>query len=214
MATLDNKHDIEAMRDGQGSVIGWVVDDSRGQTCNGGWSMNATTESKLPERAPAAGELVHVRSRRWLVEEVAEPQADGESFIVRLACADDDAQGQSLAVFWSYELDRGILHRTHLYRQGMLTVVGRQIEPNTGSAHMAKKDVRDHRWAIASPRTDFAAPPERTQQDCGTPPETSNSMASRTDDLPQLFLPTTRLTRVRFVNRYDSSPRNPRIASV
>ena len=28
---------------------------------------------------------------------------------MRLACADDDAQGQSLEVFWSYELDRQIL---------------------------------------------------------------------------------------------------------
>jgi hypothetical protein len=28
---------------------------------------------------------------------------------VRLACADDDAQGQSLEAFWEYELDRQIL---------------------------------------------------------------------------------------------------------
>ena len=65
--------------------------------------------TKLPQRAPAAGELVQVRSRRWLVEDVIEPQAPGESSIVRLACADDDAQGQSLDVFWDYELDRQIL---------------------------------------------------------------------------------------------------------
>ena len=71
--------------------------------------MNATPAAKLPERAPAVGELVQVRSRRWLVEEVVEPQAAGESSIIRLACADDDAQGQSLDVFWDYELDRLIL---------------------------------------------------------------------------------------------------------
>ena len=71
--------------------------------------MNATPAAKLPEQAPAAGELVQVRSRRWLVEEVVEPQTPGESSIVRLACADDDAQGQSLSVFWDYELDRHIL---------------------------------------------------------------------------------------------------------
>ena len=28
---------------------------------------------------------------------------------MRLACADDDAQGQSLEVFWDYEIDRWIL---------------------------------------------------------------------------------------------------------
>ena len=33
----------------------------------------------------------------------------GQSPLVRLACADDDAQGQALDVFWDYELDRRIL---------------------------------------------------------------------------------------------------------
>ena len=63
----------------------------------------------LPTRTPVAGELVKVRSRRWLVEEVVEPPTPGQSCLVRLACADDDAQGQSLEVFWDYELDRRIL---------------------------------------------------------------------------------------------------------
>jgi superfamily II DNA or RNA helicase len=35
--------------------------------------------------------------------------APGQSPVVRLACADDDAQGQALDVFWNYELDRRIL---------------------------------------------------------------------------------------------------------
>jgi superfamily II DNA or RNA helicase len=61
------------------------------------------------ERLPEMGDLVHVRSRRWLVEEVVRPELPRQSPIVRLACADDDAQGQSLEVFWSYELDRQIL---------------------------------------------------------------------------------------------------------
>lgn len=63
----------------------------------------------LPERAPEPGDLVQVRSRRWLVEEVVEPGTPGHSPLVRLACADDDAQGQSLDVFWNYEIDRLIL---------------------------------------------------------------------------------------------------------
>jgi superfamily II DNA or RNA helicase len=62
-----------------------------------------------PSRPPEVGELVHVRSRRWLVEEVIEPATVGESRLVRLACADDDNQGQSLDVYWDYELDRRIL---------------------------------------------------------------------------------------------------------
>ena len=63
---------------------------------------------QLPERAPEVGELVRVRSRQWLVEDVVRP-ARGGSPRVTLACADDDAQGQSLTVFWDYELDRRIL---------------------------------------------------------------------------------------------------------
>ena len=52
---------------------------------------------------------MRVRTRHWLVEEVI-PAANGaESSRVRLACADDDAQGQELEVFWNYELDRAIL---------------------------------------------------------------------------------------------------------
>jgi len=60
----------------------------------------------LPERAPAVGEMVHVRSRRWLVELV---QADGDASLVRLACAEDDAQGEELEVVWELELDRAII---------------------------------------------------------------------------------------------------------
>ena len=63
----------------------------------------------VPERPPAVGELVQVRSRRWLVEEVDLPETPGDTALVTLACADDDAQGQSLRVFWDYELDRRIL---------------------------------------------------------------------------------------------------------
>ena len=63
----------------------------------------------LPHRPPEVGELVQVRSRRWLVEEVQPPARPGGSSLVTLACATDDAQGESLQVFWDYELDRRIL---------------------------------------------------------------------------------------------------------
>jgi superfamily II DNA or RNA helicase len=72
--------------------------------------MTASTDSRsLPNRLPEKGELVHVRSRQWLVEDVVPSKIPGQSPVVSLACADDDAQGQSLEVFWDYELDRRIL---------------------------------------------------------------------------------------------------------
>ena len=52
---------------------------------------------------------MRVRSRQWLVEEVVRPERPDASALVTLACADDDAQGRSLQVFWDYELDRRIL---------------------------------------------------------------------------------------------------------
>ena len=61
----------------------------------------------LPSRLPEPGELVQVRSRRWLVERVDD--AGGRSPVVWLACADDDAQGEELHVYWDYEPDRRIL---------------------------------------------------------------------------------------------------------
>ena len=61
---------------------------------------------QLPEWLPNPGELVGVRSRRWLVDEVVTEPAPA---VVRLACADDDAQGERLDVFWELELDREII---------------------------------------------------------------------------------------------------------
>ena len=75
----------------------------------------------LPERPPEVGELVQVRSRRWLVEEVTPSETPGASPLVTLACADDDAQGQALRVYWDYEIDRRILEEegwAHLAERG------------------------------------------------------------------------------------------------
>ena len=70
------------------------------------------TPERLTDRSPHVGELVEVRSRRWLVEAVEE--AGGDPFAsprVSLACADDDAQGQTLEVYWDFEIDRRILEQ-------------------------------------------------------------------------------------------------------
>lgn len=53
-----------------------------------------------------------------------EPAIPGESPVVRLACADDDNQGQSLEVFWDYELDRRILEE-----EGWLDLAARGFDP-------------------------------------------------------------------------------------
>ena len=71
--------------------------------------QSGPSTSRQSSLVPKVGELVQVRSRRWLVDEVIEPKIPGQTCVVRLSCADDDAQGQSLEVLWDYELDRLIL---------------------------------------------------------------------------------------------------------
>jgi hypothetical protein len=58
---------------------------------------------------PVAGDFVEVRTRRWLVESVT-----GEEALVRarLACIDDDAQGERLEVLWRDEVDASIIADT------------------------------------------------------------------------------------------------------
>ncbi|MBU6336135.1 MAG: DEAD/DEAH box helicase, partial [Chloroflexi bacterium] len=70
--------------------------------------MHASSRA-LPLHAPTPGDLVQVRSRRWLVEDVVAAPMPGQPTLVQLAGADDDAQGQVLEVYWEYELDRRIL---------------------------------------------------------------------------------------------------------
>jgi SNF2 family DNA or RNA helicase len=52
-----------------------------------------------------AGQIVRVRSRQYLIEEVTEPVSQGGDTQVRLSCLEDDAQGQQLEVFWEREVD-------------------------------------------------------------------------------------------------------------
>jgi hypothetical protein len=86
-----------------------------------GSGSGSMTTSVQPERMPRGGELVQVLSRRWLVEDIIAPDHPEQSCLLRLACADDDAQGQALDVFWDYELDRRILEEegwSHLAAKG------------------------------------------------------------------------------------------------
>ena len=69
----------------------------------------AESDIRLPVNPPEVGQLVKVRQRTWLVDKVIPPPAPGHSARVALACADDDAQGEELEVFWDCEPDRRIL---------------------------------------------------------------------------------------------------------
>jgi hypothetical protein len=56
---------------------------------------------------PQRGDFVRVRTRRWLVED--ERSAGKGLTALRLACVDDDAQGEVMEVLWDAELDGSVL---------------------------------------------------------------------------------------------------------
>ncbi len=58
-----------------------------------------------PVMVPSTGDIVRVRQRQYLVEEVIPGEGSGHATKVGLACVDDDAQGQRVEVFWEKELD-------------------------------------------------------------------------------------------------------------
>ncbi|MGB8698089.1 MAG: DISARM system SNF2-like helicase DrmD, partial [Thermosynechococcaceae cyanobacterium] len=63
----------------------------------------------MPKAILEPGQIIRVRSRQYLVEEViSSPVLLGDTR-VRLACLEDDAQGDSLEVFWEREIDAQIL---------------------------------------------------------------------------------------------------------
>ncbi len=58
---------------------------------------------------PEVGQIVAVRQRLYLVEQIVPAVNPGDSTLVRLSCVDDDAQGQPLEVLWQRELDAQIV---------------------------------------------------------------------------------------------------------
>lgn len=54
---------------------------------------------------PTSGEIVRVRSRRYLVEGVQLGPEPGDDTLVRLSCLEDDAEGEALEVLWEKEVD-------------------------------------------------------------------------------------------------------------
>lgn len=60
--------------------------------------------------APEPGEIVRVRQRQYLVEDVQPPPEPGvDATLVSMSCLDDDAQGEPLEVLWEHELDTEIV---------------------------------------------------------------------------------------------------------
>jgi len=59
---------------------------------------------------PAQGDIVRVRSRRYLVEQVTPPVEPGDDTLIRLSCLEDDAEGEELQVLWESEVDAELIN--------------------------------------------------------------------------------------------------------
>lgn len=58
------------------------------------------------------GQIVQVRTRQYLVEEVVNPPSPGQDTKVSLSCLEDDALGEPLEILWEKEIDAKIVERT------------------------------------------------------------------------------------------------------
>jgi superfamily II DNA or RNA helicase len=65
----------------------------------------AVTDPTPTANLPRVGEIVKVRQRQYLVEDVTSSPLTGEASLVRMSCVDDDAQGEPLEVLWELEPD-------------------------------------------------------------------------------------------------------------
>ena len=59
------------------------------------------------------GKTVKVRQRKYLVENVVDPVAPNDATLVRLACMEDDAQGETIEILWESEVDAEILEEAN-----------------------------------------------------------------------------------------------------
>ncbi len=64
-----------------------------------------TLSNRTAAPLPRPGCVVYCRSHNHLVEEVWPPEEECRDTVVRLACLDDDANGQITEVFWEREVD-------------------------------------------------------------------------------------------------------------
>jgi len=99
---MDCRRPARPLDQSPGSRIDMLGREARGRTMS-----ISTTEA--PSAPPRTGEIVRVRQRRYVVEEVVGPGQAGDATLVRMACLDDDAQGQPLDVLWELEVDGEVL---------------------------------------------------------------------------------------------------------
>jgi hypothetical protein len=65
--------------------------------------------SRVDREAPAAGDVILLRHRQWLVEEIFPPPDRNQLTLIKAVCLDDDNQGQTIEVLWEMELGAKVI---------------------------------------------------------------------------------------------------------
>jgi hypothetical protein len=60
--------------------------------------------SRVGRDAPESGDVIRLRHRQWLVEDVVPPPEPNQLTLVKAVCLDDDNQGEPIEVLWEMEL--------------------------------------------------------------------------------------------------------------
>lgn len=71
---------------------------------------------------PNPGDIVRVRQRTWLCEDVLLGRTESEASVVRLACLQDDAAGESISVLWEHEVDAAVVATEPALSTGPVTL--------------------------------------------------------------------------------------------
>src|ERR1700693_6074664 len=79
------------------------------RACRPAGSHKMAVPSASGYSVPETSQIVRVRSRQFLVEDVVLPPEPWHQTLVRLSCLDDDAQGAPLEVLWEQEVDAQII---------------------------------------------------------------------------------------------------------
>ena len=60
--------------------------------------------NRIDRKAPKIGDVILLRHRQWLVEDVTPPPEPNQLTLIKAVCLDDDNQGEPIDVLWEMEL--------------------------------------------------------------------------------------------------------------
>ena len=67
--------------------------------------------ARSPREAPEPNDVIRLRHRQWLVEDVIPPPKPNQLTLVKAVCLDDDNQGEPIEAFWEMELGAQVVEQ-------------------------------------------------------------------------------------------------------